>query len=336
MAGYYHEMSSYRHQRIRKHPVQRKIPITLIGGFLGSGKTTLVNHAIVQPEEARTDVVVREHGLISIDDKLIRAPEERVRAITGVTMHLDEQTTIYMALDRLHDERYGKFDKLILETSGTENPQELLQMFFLWDMPYMYSLSAFVTVVDGVYGMLNLDEYKAAREQVGFADVIVINKVDASPAAEIDRLEKRIRAINCAAAVVRASYCKFDLSKYDGISLYDRLKTIHESDSRQGAEYMDGISSIVLEENEALDKAKVNAWIQKLFLENGAKLLRGKGFFWFKDDDFRYEFQSVRKSFHSYANELWPEKAERKTVIVLIGEKLPDKNELSRSLHACI
>lgn len=130
MSSWYHEMGSYQHQRMRKHPVQRKIPVVLIGGFLGSGKTTLANHVLAQPEEARTDVVVREYGLVSIDDKLMRVDSVRVRTISGATMHMEEQTLIYMVLDRLHDERYGKFDKLLLETSGTENPEELLQLFF--------------------------------------------------------------------------------------------------------------------------------------------------------------------------------------------------------------
>lgn len=332
----YHEMSSYQHQRMRKHPVQRKITVTLIGGFLGSGKTTLVNHAIALPEEARTDVVVREHGLVSIDDKLIRVSPERIRAITGVTMHMDEQTMIYMSLDRLHDERYGKFDRLILETSGTENPEELLQMFFLWDMPYMYKLNSFVAVIDGEYGMLNLDEYSQAREQVGFADVLVLNKTDLADESELDRLEKRLRTINAAAKIVRASFGNVRLSEIDGDTLYESLRDLKQTDTREEAVYMDGINSIVIEEKQALNKEKVNAWIQNLFDGYGAKMLRSKGFFNFAGEDYRYEFQAVRKSFHSYANELWPDGEERKSVIVLIGENLPERQTLIETLHECV
>ena len=90
MSSWYHEMGSYQHQRMRKHPVQRKIPVVLIGGFLGSGKTTLANHVLAQPEEARTDVVVREYGLVSIDDKLMRVDSLRVRTISGATKHMEE------------------------------------------------------------------------------------------------------------------------------------------------------------------------------------------------------------------------------------------------------
>lgn len=336
MSSWYHEMSSYQHQRMRKHPVQRKIPVALVGGFLGSGKTTLVNHAIVQPGEERTDVVVREYGLVSIDDKLMRVDPSRVRTISGATMHMEEQTLIYMVLDRLHDDRYGKFDKLILETSGTENPEELLQMFFLWDMPFMYDLRCFITVVDGEYGMLNLDEYRSAREQLGYADVILLNKADLADEEELDRLEKRVRAINSVARIVRTSFCKINFSEFNKLTLYEQLKTLHDTDSREGAEYMDPISSIVIEEDQPLDKAKVNDWIQALFDDHGAKFLRSKGFFNFYGEDYRYEFQAVRKSFHSYANELWPENEERKSVIVLIGENLPPQKELKRTLHECV
>lgn len=335
MSSWYHEMGSYQHQRMRKHPVQRKIPVVLIGGFLGSGKTTLANHVLAQPEEARTDVVVREYGLVSIDDKLMRVDPARVRTISGATMHMEEQTLIYMVLDRLHDERYGKFDKLLLETSGTENPEELLQLFFLWDMPYMYELVSFIAVVDSEYGMLNLNEYRAAREQLGYADVIVLNKTDCASPEEIDELEWRVRSINSAAGIVRTTYCQLSSHELGSRSLYEQLKVLRETDSREGRIYMDPISSIVIEEELPLDKAKVNKWIQSLFEGHGSKILRSKGFFNFIGEDYRYEFQAVRKSFHSYAHDLWPDGEPRKSVIVLIGEDLPSQRELKQSLEEC-
>lgn len=174
----YHEMSSYFHRRIRRNTENRVVPVTLIGGFLDAGKTTMVNHIMQQPEEARTDVLVREFSPLSIDDKLIRADRRRIHPAPGVSLHIGEETMLYVALDRLHEERFGKFDRLLLETSGTERPEFFLHLFFLWDMPKLYRLDGLVTLVDAKYGELNLDELEAAREQVAIADLVVINKTD--------------------------------------------------------------------------------------------------------------------------------------------------------------
>lgn len=334
MADVFHQMTHYQNQRFRRHTRERIVPVTLIGGFLGSGKTTLVNHVLAAPEQARTDVLVREYGSISIDDKLIRVDSDRVHPSPGVSMHADEQTMLYMALDRLHDERFGKFDRLLLETSGTESPEFFVQLFMLMDMPMMYKLDGLITIVDAEYGDLNLNEYRQAREQIAFADVILINKTDLSDESRIASLEQRLRRINAIAEIKHSTYSCVDISEAGKTTLYQQLSKAKQT--VQEDIYMDGIKSIVLEINKPLDKLKVNAWLQNLFTENGTKILRSKGFFYFKDEDYRYEFQAVRKSFHSYAHDKWSENEERKTTVVLIGENLPEKNMLMETLSSCV
>lgn len=336
MSDIFHQMTHYQNQRFRRHSRQRVVPVVLIGGFLGSGKTTLVNHVLAAPDQEKTDVLVREYGSISIDDRLIRVAEERVHASPGVSMHADEQTMLYMALDRLHDERYEKFDRLLLETSGTESPEFFVQLFMLMDMPMMYKLDGLITIVDAEYGNLNLDEYKQAREQIAFADMVVINKTDLADRDEISRLEKRIRQINAIAEIHHSVYSRIDISHVGQVTLFQQLSRAHDNTKDMGEDdAMADIKSIALEIKEPLDKGKTNEWIQKLFVENGSKILRSKGFFNFRGEEYRYEFQAVRKSFHSYAHDLWDGNEERKTTIVLIGENLPDRKDLERSLYEC-
>jgi len=98
----------------------------------------------------------------------------------------------------------------------------------------------------------------------------------------------------------------------------------------------DRIASIVLTETRPMDKDKVNPWIQDLFVNQGFKILRGKGVLSFAGDDHRYVFQSVRRTFHSEADRLWKPDEVRESVIVLIGEGLSEANELQRSFSACI
>lgn len=334
----FHAMTHYQSQRIRKHSEARKIPVTVVGGFLGSGKTTLVDRVAADATQERTDVLVREFGLTAIDDRLLHIDPRRIHGVPGISMHVDEQTMLYAAMERLHDERFGRFDRLLLETSGVDDPLFIAELFFLYDMPDLYELTNFVVLVDAEYGLLNLREYPAARRQIAFADTVLINKMDLAKADEVRQLERMVRKINPMARICFTTYGDAELSDLLDLGLYEQLCAVGDCSyvGREEAEPVMDIQSITLEESRPLDKEKVNRWISKLFNDYGAKLLRGKGFLCFADEDYRYEFQAVRKSFHSYANTKWQADEERKTVIVLIGERLPEKQRLQEELGECV
>lgn len=326
-------MNAHYHRRVRRNFEKRVIPVTLIGGFLGSGKTTMVNYIAQKPEEARTDILVREFSPLSIDDQLIRVDRNRVHPSPGASMHLDEETVLYAALDRLHEDRYGKFDRLLLETSGAESPELFLHLFFLWEMPNMYRLDGLVTLVDAEYGELNLDEFEAAMVQVAIADLLVINKTDLTDEKRLASLEKRLRRINVMAQIQRTTYSRAELDGIRTLSLYDQLRVLKKADD--GGGHVDGIRSYLLEVAEPLDKQKTSDWINRLFVQHGDHILRSKGFVYFAGEEYRYEFQAVRKTFHSYAHDKWKDGEEKKTTIVLIGRELPCQQTLEEELLGC-
>ena len=335
LSDVFHEMATYQHQRLRRFGRDWVAPVTVIGGFLGAGKTTTVNHMLSCPETEKWDVLIREYGVFSIDDKLMKIPGDRVHVEAGIAMHVDEETVLYAALDRLHEERFEKFERLLLETSGTESPEQFVHVFFLWDMPSRYRLGNFITVIDAEYGNLDLDEYQNAREQVAFADIVLINKTDLSDENKLSSLEERIRSMNAMADIRRTTFGMISPDNVVETSLYDQLRKLRELPVSDGG-YNDVIKSYVLDIKEPLDKAKVNLWINELFQTRGSKILRSKGFFNFAGEDYRYEFQAVRKTFHSYANQVWKADDDRRTVVVLIGEDLPQQGLLLASLRDCI
>jgi G3E family GTPase len=320
----------------------KKRNVAVISGFLGAGKTTLVNHLLSDQTDGRVDVLVREYGAVSIDDRLIRLKKENIHVFPGISVHQDPQLVLYDYLHKLYEEtREDPFDRLLLETSGLDTPEALVQLFFLGHMQHHYRLSSFIVVADAEYGIENFDEYPVAAEQAAYADVIVINKIDLVNEERIGELESRIRSINAMAKIIRVSYGRADSSQLLDIELYDQLADLNRHGNsgeapRGGGRKMNEIETIVLTEEKPMDKQKVNEWISALFKTEGMKILRSKGFFCFEGEACRYEFQGVRKTFHSKADKLWEEGEEKKSVVVLIGEGISGAGTLQESFSACV
>lgn len=319
------------------HDIKRTVNV--IGGFLGSGKTTLVNHILSNMKDKKVDVLVREYGLVAIDDKLIRHKKENIHAFYDLASHDDDiQIILYHYLDKLYDKtRKDPFDYLLLESSGLDTPEPLVHLFFIGNMQTNYKLGSYIALVDAEYGNLNLDEYIVSLYQIAFADVIIINKVDLATKEEVHKLEKRLQDINGMAKIYHAQYGQVNVEEILHVDLYEQLKDL-ENKSEGDADKMvqDNIKTLVLTENRPLDMEKMNEWIKNLYLTKGMKILRSKGFLYFKGEDYRYEFQAVRKTYHSKADKKWEGNEERKSVIVLIGDKeILNAKELQESFSSC-
>jgi G3E family GTPase len=338
------------------HRHQRK-PVTLVAGFLGAGKTTLLNHILGQQPLGTTEVIVREYGTVGIDHELIATSAAHILLIAGASIFVDPQTMLYWGLERLYSRcdkkgtgdftwREVDFDRVLLEASGLEIPEHLVTLFFLERLRDHFRLDCVVVVVDAEYGELNLGEYRTAREQVAFADVLLVNKIDLADEAKIARLERRLHRINPMARVHRTSFTEIALDKVLHVGLFDEVPgfdalgdTVRqfENDGPIGEDMIvDDFQSVVLTETRPLDREKVNVWINDLFARQGMKILRSKGFLCFAGYEHRFVFQGVRMTFHSQADRLWEPNEVRRSTIVLIGEHLDNAKEMQGSFSACI
>ena len=348
--GHHHDedLTKPPHRGLRK-------PVTIVAGFLGAGKTTLLNHILAEKDERRTEVIVREYGAVGIDQELIKTSAAHILLIAGASIFVDPQTMLYWGLEgrysRCDIKGTGRFtwkdvdfDQVLLEASGLEVPEHLVSMFFLERLRDHFRLDCTIVVVDAEYGELNLDEYRTAREQVAFADVLLVNKIDLTDEARIVRLERRLRRINAMARLYRTTFTcvpvdkVLDVDLFDGAPGYDALRdTVQDWEEARpaGGETVDDFQSVVLSETRPLDKDKVNAWIGDLFSRQGMKILRSKGFLYFAGYEHRFVFQGVRMTFHSQADRLWNPGEERKSTIVLIGQHLENGEELQRSFSEC-
>src|SRR3954453_6501340 len=191
-----------------------RIPVTVVTGFLGSGKTTLIRELLRRPEGANTAIVINEYGEIGIDNALLRASSDATVLLGNGCLCCTVRTDLQESLRALFADRargaVPGFKRVIIETSGLADPGPVLQTLASdRALGEEFHLQSLVTVVDVVNGAANLDRMPEARHQAALADRIVLSKTDAADAAAIERLTERLREFS-AAPIMAASHGAID------------------------------------------------------------------------------------------------------------------------------
>jgi G3E family GTPase len=189
--------------RRQRRPRGARLPVTVVTGFLGAGKTTLIRELLMKPEGANTAVVVNEFGEVGIDDALLRASSDATVLLGNGCLCCAIRTDLQETLRTLFAERgqgaAPSFERVIIETSGLADPGPVLQTIAsdraLGDV---YHLQELVAVVDAPGGAGNLDHAPEARQQVALADRIIVTKSDLADRAGTEALTERLRALSAA------------------------------------------------------------------------------------------------------------------------------------------
>ncbi len=182
----------------------KKIPVTVLTGLLGSGKTTLLNRILTENHGKRIAVIENEFGEIGIDQALVIDADEEVFEMNNGCICCTVRGDLIRILGSLM-KRKDKFDHVLVETTGMADPSPVAQTFFVDDdMKNLFALDAIVTLVDAKHVHLHLDDSNECREQIAFADVLVLNKTDLVSPAEVDAIERRVRSMNGVARVLRS------------------------------------------------------------------------------------------------------------------------------------
>ena len=162
-----------------------KIPVTILTGYLGSGKTSFVNYLLKENHGHKFAIIENEFGEVGIDDGLVLQTDEEVIEMMNGCICCTVRKDLVKTIKKLVETKREKFNHIIIETTGLADPSPVAQTFFVdEDMSTLCSLDSIITFVDAKFTGQHLDEEKPegveneAREQVAFADVLVLNKTD--------------------------------------------------------------------------------------------------------------------------------------------------------------
>jgi len=344
-----------------------KIPVTVLTGYLGAGKTTLLNRILSEPHGKKFAVIVNEFGEIGIDNDLVVGADEEVFEMNNGCICCTVRGDLVRIIDGLM-RRKGKFDAIVLETTGLADPAPVAQTFFVDEnIGRKTRLDAVVTVADAKWLQERLKDAPEAKNQIAFADVIIINKTDLVKPDELAEVEARIRGINPYAKVHKTQRCQVALTDVLGRNAFDldRILDIepeflesgddhshdhahgHDHDHNGGHDHDhaqhgglkhyhdEEMQSVALSSEKPLDPDKFFPWVQDLVQKEGPSILRCKGILAFKDDPERFVFQGVHMILDGDHQRAWKAGEPRTSRIVFIGRNLPDET-IKQGFEACV
>ena len=342
-----------------------KIPVTVLTGYLGAGKTTLLNRILSEPHGKKYAVIVNEFGEIGIDNDLIVGADEEVFEMNNGCICCTVRGDLIRIIDGLM-RRKGKFDAIIVETTGLADPAPVAQTFFVDEnVGNKTKLDAVVTVADAKWLRDRLRDAPEAKNQIAFADVILINKTDLVTDAELREVEARIRGINPYAKLHRTQRAQIPLGEVLDRKAFDLERILdiepeflkaddhshdhhhdhgHDHDHDHAHSHAHGglkhyhdedMQSISLSSDQPLDPDKFFPFIQNLTQAEGPNILRSKGILSLKDDPQRFVFQGVHMMLDGDHQREWRTDEKRESRIVFIGRNLPEE-KIRKGFESCV
>ena len=315
------------------------LPVSIVTGFLGSGKTTLIARVLRDPTFARTAVIVNEFGEIGLDHELVTASDESLLTLSTGCLCCAVRADLLATLLELRARRAAgeiAYDRVLIETSGLADPAPILQALINdRDVAQDHAIDTLITLVDAQHGETSLDHHPEARRQAALADRLLLTKTDVAGA--VDALRARLAALNPGAPLLTsvagdiAPSVLFSTSDASGREA--RLATLLDASV---AAHSDGIETFSLTRETPLPAPALTLWLEALVEHAGDRLLRVKGLVDVAELPGRPALiQGVRHLFSAPAwLDRWPS-GDQRTRIVFIAEAMP-RHFPSRLLDAIV
>ena len=344
-----------------------QIPATVLTGFLGAGKTTLLNHILTAEHGKKVAVIVNEFGEVGIDQQLVIGADEEIFEMNNGCICCTVRGDLIRIIGNLMRRR-NKFDHLLIETTGLADPGPVIQTFFMdEDIHQQVALDAVVTVVDAKHVHQHWGD-REVLEQIGFADVILLNKTDLVTETELVELEAKIKKLNILARVDRIQLNQpnvedcintvlnvggFDLTRileknpeflaaqvkkehsHDDHGHEHHEHDHHEHDHHEHHVHDEEIGSVSILEAGAVNQYKFQAWISELLKTQGQDIFRSKGIINLAGSEDRLVFQGVHMQLDATRDRPWRDNEVRKNQLVFIGRHL-EEEKLRDGFRLCL
>ena len=339
-------------------------PVTVLTGYLGAGKTTLLNRILSEDHGRRYAVIVNEFGEIGIDADLVVGADEEVFEMNNGCICCTVRGDLIRVLQGLMKRQTSAtrgFDAIIVETTGLADPGPVAQTFFVdEDVKARTRLDSVTTVVDARHVLARLADSREAREQIAFADQIVLNKTDLASPDELATIEARLRRLNPIAKIHRAVRADVPLDQILGQGAFDLARIMEiepeflqpahgepghvhdehcdEDDHRHHGHdhhHDDDIRGLSFRLDRPVNGEKVTRWLNDLLAAQGPDILRAKGIVNVAGEDRRLVFQAVHMMLEGDLQRPWRDNERRESRMVFIGRNL-EEAKLRAGFEACV
>lgn len=320
-----------------------KVPVTILTGFLGAGRTTLLSRILSERLDERIAVIKNEFGPEGVDNELLLSagPAQIVEMNNGCvccTVRGDLVRILGQLVQR-SETAATRLDRVIIETTGLADPAPVAQTFFMDDhVAAHFTLDAIVTVVDALHAYGQLDAHHEAQEQVGFADRILLSKSDLVGSLQCERLRQRLRRMNPRAPIRSVHFGATpitDLLDVAGFSLEHVLEIEPGFLGEETHDHDDAIRAFAFATERNFDADRLQAFFRDTLAAHGPNLLRYKGIVAFAGLDHRIVLQGVYMLMNSDAGRAWRTAEQRESKLVFIGRNLPEA-ALRTALESCM
>ena len=325
------------------------IPVTLITGFLGAGKTTLVQHLLENSTGRRFAIIENEFGDVGIDGTLVSRGEDAVFELNDGCVCCTVREDLVEVFEQI-DAGEETFDHVLIETTGLAEPGPVMSIFDRPALRQAFTLDGVICVVDAGHLEQSLDEVSACAEQVAYADLLILNKVDGRTALGLDETEARLRRLNPLAEIVRAEHARVDVESvlalvrrpaeesvgtpHDHGHGHDHNHHHHHHHDEDHHEHDDDIGAVVVEAAGDVHVDALDLWLGKLARGHDPVLLRMKGILAVPGHARRFVFNGVRTVVDVRPDRAWGTDA-RYSRVVLIGKSL-DAETLQAGFASCM